>query len=66
MGEAFCKTVEPFVFRRTSSTSTLEDVRLLRRMFVAATDEATWNVKLGTGGIRDVELVAQVLQLLYG
>ena len=66
LGEAFLKTVEPFVYPRISSTSTIEDVRSLRRMFVATTSEAAWNVKLGAGGIRDVELVAQVLQLLYG
>jgi glutamate-ammonia-ligase adenylyltransferase len=66
LGEAFRKTVEPFVYPRISSTSTIEDVRSLRRMFVAASSEGAWNVKLGTGGIRDVELVAQVLQLLYG
>ena len=66
LGKAFCKTVEPFVYPRISSTSTIEDVRSLRRMFVAAASEGAWNVKLGTGGIRDVELVAQVLQLLYG
>jgi glutamate-ammonia-ligase adenylyltransferase len=66
LGEAFGKTVEPFVYPRMSSTSTIEDVRTLRRMFVDAAAEGAWNVKLGTGGIRDVELVAQVLQLLYG
>jgi [glutamine synthetase] adenylyltransferase / [glutamine synthetase]-adenylyl-L-tyrosine phosphorylase len=66
LGEAFLKTVEPFVFARTATTRTIEDVRSLRRMFVAANADGPWNVKLGTGGIRDVELVAQVLQLLYG
>ena len=66
VGEAFTKTVQPFVYPRLSSTSTIEDVRSLRRMFVATTSESAWNVKLGAGGIRDVELVAQVLQLLYG
>jgi len=66
LGDAFGKTIEPFVYRRATSTSTLDDVRSLRRMFVAAADRGAWNVKLGTGGIRDVELVAQVLQLLYG
>jgi glutamate-ammonia-ligase adenylyltransferase len=66
LGEKFLKIVEPFVYRRISDAKTVEDVRLLRRMFVETTSESTWNVKLGTGGIRDVELVAQVLQLLYG
>jgi glutamate-ammonia-ligase adenylyltransferase len=66
LGEAFGKTVEPFVYTRSASTSTIEDVRSLRRMFVAANADGAWNVKLSAGGIRDVELVAQVLQLLYG
>ena len=66
LGEAFIKTVEPFVFPRSGGAKTLEEVRSLRRMFVASAAQATWDVKLGTGGIRDVELVAQVLQLLYG
>jgi glutamate-ammonia-ligase adenylyltransferase len=66
LGEAFVKTVEPFVFPRAGGAKTLEEVRSLRRMFVASASETTWDVKLGTGGIRDVELVAQVLQLLYG
>ncbi len=65
LGQSFLKTVEPFVFPRIAGAKTLEDVRLLRRMFVASTSEGAWDVKLGSGGIRDVELVAQVLQLLY-
>ena len=69
LGEAFLKTVEPFVFPRIVGERTLEEVRSLRKMFVDATadsaSESSWNVKLGKGGIRDVELVAQVLQLLY-
>ena len=66
LGGSFLKTVEPFVFPRIAGAHTLEEVRSLRKMFVAANSEASWDVKLGTGGIRDVELVAQVLQLLYG
>jgi glutamate-ammonia-ligase adenylyltransferase len=66
LGESFIKMVEPFVYRRLSDEKTLEDVRSLRRLFVDRTADGPWNVKLGTGGIRDVELVAQVLQLLYG
>jgi glutamate-ammonia-ligase adenylyltransferase len=65
LGDAFLRTVEPFVYPRVAGLGTLEDVRSLRRMFVDASLGAAWDVKLGTGGIRDVELVAQVLQLLY-
>jgi glutamate-ammonia-ligase adenylyltransferase len=65
LGAAFVKTVEPFVFPRIASGKTLEEVRSLRKIFVDSSAEGAWNVKLGTGGIRDIELVAQVLQLLY-
>lgn len=65
LGQLFLDTVEPFVHPRTSGEKTLEEVRALRRMFVDKSAGPAWNVKLGTGGIRDVELVAQVLQLLY-
>ncbi|MGD0837683.1 MAG: bifunctional [glutamate--ammonia ligase]-adenylyl-L-tyrosine phosphorylase/[glutamate--ammonia-ligase] adenylyltransferase [Polyangia bacterium] len=66
LGERFLKTVEPFVYRRASDEKTMDDVRSLRRMFVDRVAGTTWNVKLSSGGIRDVELVAQALQLLYG
>lgn len=66
LGEAFAKMIEPFVFPRIAGPETLENVRTLRRLAVASSVEGSWDVKLGTGGIRDVELVAQALQLLYG
>jgi glutamate-ammonia-ligase adenylyltransferase len=66
LGARFLKTVEPFVFPRSSGPRTLDEVRSLRQQFVDSTQHLGWNVKLGQGGIRDVELVAQALQLLYG
>ena len=65
LGVRFLKTVEPFVFPRSSGPRTLDEVRSLRQQFVDSTRHPGWNVKLGQGGIRDVELVAQALQLLY-
>jgi len=65
LGARFLKTVEPFVFPRSSGPRTLDEVRSLRQQFVDSTRHPGWNVKLGQGGIRDVELVAQALQLLY-
>jgi len=65
LGARFLKTVEPFVFPRSSGPRTLDEIRSLRQQFVDSTRHPGWNVKLGQGGIRDVELVAQALQLLY-
>jgi len=44
---------------------TLDEVRSLRQQFVDSTRHPGWNVKAGARRIRDVELVAQALQLLY-
>ena len=65
LGARLLKTIEPFVFPRSSGPRTLDEVRSLRQQFVDGTRHPGWNVKLGQGGIRDVELVAQALQLLY-
>jgi len=65
LGARFLRTVDPFVFPRSSGPRTLDEVRSLRQQFVDSTRHPGWNVKLGQGGIRDVELVAQALQLLY-
>jgi glutamate-ammonia-ligase adenylyltransferase len=65
LGARFLKTVEPFVFPRSSGPRTLDEVRSLRQQFVDSARHPGWDVKLGQGGIRDVELVAQALQLLY-
>jgi glutamate-ammonia-ligase adenylyltransferase len=67
LGERFLELVCPFVFPRSIGPETIEDVLALRRLFRAqpATGAVRgFDVKLGAGGIRDVELVAQLLQLL--
>ena len=58
--------------RATSSPRMVDEVRALRALFRDPADararSATtgFDVKLGAGGIRDVELVVQTLQLLHG
>lgn len=65
LGERYLRTLEPFIHPRTVGAGTIDDVRALRRLFKAEGEGPTFNVKLGAGGIRDIELVAQLLQLLY-
>jgi glutamate-ammonia-ligase adenylyltransferase len=66
LGERYLRTLEPFVHPRTVGAQTIDEVRALRRLFAAEAEGPTFNVKLGKGGIRDIELVAQLLQLLHG
>ncbi len=69
LGERFIEMVRPFVYRRYLDHAALEEMsnyksRMDRTHVRPGKMER--NVKLGPGGIREVELFTQVLQLLYG
>ena len=60
--------VRPFVFRKYLDYGTLEAMRRLHaevRRDVARRELAE-HVKLGPGGIREIEFIAQALQLVRG
>lgn len=66
--EALMKVVTPFVFRRYLDFGTIQSLRELHaqiRAEVSRRDLAD-NIKLGRGGIREVEFSAQVVQLVRG
>jgi glutamate-ammonia-ligase adenylyltransferase len=64
----FHSRVEPFVFRTDADIgSSLENVRRSKRRIEDAVPPGPgFNVKLGRGGIREIEFIAQALQLAYG
>jgi glutamate-ammonia-ligase adenylyltransferase len=67
-GEELYRIVRPFVFRKYLDYATLGAMRQLHaevRRDVARR-ELAGNVKLGPGGIREIEFVAQALQLVRG
>ena len=67
-GDELFKLVRPFVFRKYLDYATLGAMRQLHaevRREVARRDLAE-HVKLGPGGIREIEFVAQALQLIRG
>lgn len=68
LGQRFVDLVQPFVYRRYLDHAALEEMyqykaRLDRTFQDRDSDR---NVKVGRGGIREVELFTQVLQLTYG
>jgi glutamate-ammonia-ligase adenylyltransferase len=66
--DELAKTVRPFVYRKYLDYATLGAMRALHaevRRDVARR-ELAGDVKLGPGGIREVEFVAQALQLIRG
>lgn len=69
LSDNFLREVEPFVFRRYLDFSTvdaLKDIKQRIQLSLAKGMEQTWDVKLGEGGIRELEFYTQVMQLIHG
>lgn len=73
LGKKFLKELEPFVFRRFHDFASLEDLKEIKsRIEREASQEsaqknfAGYNIKLGQGGIREIEFFINSLQLIYG
>ena len=64
----FREAVTPYVFRPDVSVSgALESVRLAKQKIDRQVEKKSgFNVKLGRGGIREIEFIAQALQLAHG
>ncbi|MBI3875658.1 MAG: bifunctional [glutamate--ammonia ligase]-adenylyl-L-tyrosine phosphorylase/[glutamate--ammonia-ligase] adenylyltransferase [Verrucomicrobia bacterium] len=64
----FLETVQPFRYPRALNPRALGEVAAMKRRMeneVVKTGELNRNVKLGRGGIREIEFIAQSLQLLH-
>lgn len=66
--QEFFKRVESSVFSKDETVeNALRNVRLSKeKINVEKTSGANFNVKLGRGGIREIEFIAQALQLAFG
>jgi glutamate-ammonia-ligase adenylyltransferase len=60
--------LRPFVYRRYVDFSAIDSLRAMKRMIVAEVRRRGLenNVKLGAGGIREIEFIAQCFQLIRG
>ncbi|HYR83015.1 MAG TPA: hypothetical protein VE422_02940 [Terriglobia bacterium] len=69
LGRAFLAMVRAFIYDLPFGRGALDDVRSMKRKMdeqMAARNQSSRNVKLGTGGIREIELIAQSLQVCHG
>ncbi|MEO8829960.1 bifunctional [glutamine synthetase] adenylyltransferase/[glutamine synthetase]-adenylyl-L-tyrosine phosphorylase [Lapillicoccus sp.] len=68
IGTAYMRTIAPFVWEAAGREHFVEDVQAMRRRVEAhvPTAEAERQLKLGRGGLRDVEFSVQLLQLVHG
>ncbi|ELA9322631.1 bifunctional [glutamate--ammonia ligase]-adenylyl-L-tyrosine phosphorylase/[glutamate--ammonia-ligase] adenylyltransferase [Vibrio parahaemolyticus] len=62
------KMLRPFVFRRYIDFSAIQSLRRMKSMISSEVRRRglTKNIKLGAGGIREIEFIAQVFQLIRG
>ena len=69
LGNSFLKEVEPFIYRRYLDYTTVDELRHMKARIeneLLAAKEKERNVKLGVGGIREIEFFTQALQLVNG
>ncbi|GGF30843.1 glutamate-ammonia-ligase adenylyltransferase [Marmoricola endophyticus] len=68
VGEAYREVVQPFVWSASTREGFVGDVQAMRRRVVEhiPAHEADRQIKLGSGGLRDVEFAVQMLQLVHG
>ena len=62
-GQGLLKDLVPFMFPKTQLESPLEEIARIKRQ-IESRIGGELNVKLGSGGIRDIEFIVQALQLL--
>ncbi|NMP32257.1 bifunctional [glutamate--ammonia ligase]-adenylyl-L-tyrosine phosphorylase/[glutamate--ammonia-ligase] adenylyltransferase [Thalassotalea sp. M1531] len=66
--EQLTELLRPFVFRRYIDFSVIESLRKMKMMIAQEVrrKQLIHNIKLGAGGIREVEFIVQVFQLIRG
>ena len=67
-GEQWLQTLRPFVYRRYLDFTALDGLRDMKAAIAAevARRELDDDIKRGSGGIREIEFLAQALQLIHG
>jgi glutamate-ammonia-ligase adenylyltransferase len=68
LGEEFLAVIEPFIYRKYLDYDLIEDMMAMKKKIDASLTrerEGEYNIKLGRGGIREIEFFIQALQLVY-
>jgi glutamate-ammonia-ligase adenylyltransferase len=69
LGEEFIQMVQPFVYARHAGASIIQQMAALKQRIedeIVRDDRLTRHVKLGIGGIREIEFIVQAFQVLRG
>jgi glutamate-ammonia-ligase adenylyltransferase len=69
LGRQFLQTMHPFIFRKYLDAAALQEIKQIKEQIdqsLAQRRSRGINIKLGRGGIREIEFVAQCFQLVFG
>ena len=68
LGERYCAAVQPLVWTSSARENFVDSVQRMRERVTdhIPSDEVARQLKLGPGGIRDIEFTVQLLQLVHG
>ena len=69
LGRAFFSMLEPFIYRRHLDYRAIDEIKAMKRRIDESLKQKkgeTENIKLGFGGIREIEFIVQAHQLLFG
>ncbi len=69
-GERFLQGLAPYIWRRNLDFAAIDDIHSIKRQMDARGDRVIGmsghNIKLGIGGIREIEFYTQIHQLIWG
>ncbi len=69
LGYEFTHRLQPFIYPKSVSLDVVEEIRAIKGRIereIVGSAKLRRNVKLGYGGIREIEFVVQTLQILHG
>ena len=69
LGKKFLEMIIPFKYRKFLDFTAIEEIRSMKKKIdakIARDDQLLTNLKLGSGGIREIEFFIQALQLING
>ena len=69
LGKIFIKEVEPIIYRKFLDYSVLSEIRSMKEKILSETRSHLLkgdDIKLGPGGIREIEFIVQSLQMVFG
>ena len=69
LGEEFFSLLSPFIYRRSLDFPAIEEIKAMKNKINASIknkNTGRGDIKLGYGGIREVEFIVQAYQLLFG